>query len=515
MNVKTHEHGRFYTGLNGHPRFAGSASGVYLMDTIRNELTTSNHRVNGILEAFLSKFETTSGGSQDVHGDYRSLLQPIACSDIAEIRARFNIYFRHWHPLFPFLDGKAVHNRLENILQRAESSSAGFNLTFDSMDDVNGLVWMILLRVIRTIGGLGRPTKSGISTIERAGEAMSLAYLVLDANDASTIDDVVTVQALFALQLTMYARGWYRPAARLSAITIKIMLEAGLHRCPCRYPSTFQSDALRDLRKRIFFSVFVLDRILSADFGLPLLMRQTDIDVCLPGAVELHGNTPPSDGRKEVDAESPSSAGQKRKRSGQQTTNTPIDVYPSNPEGTYSETSPARTPQKAPAAKDRLLPARTMAKFAILVGRIVETFNRSRRWRTADPEDALRIRTELDDWWLELDRSSVDTHPSSDPLGPHIVLFQCLYHQQLIRINRHSLSLPATSIHHRHALQSTVIAAKAIATCLESGLTNDQQYFKWPGYADMLLDAALLFAYAATLSVGGGQSGYVVYTIVC
>lgn len=68
----------------------------------------------------------------------------------------------------------------------------------------------------------------------------------------------------------------------------EIAYEAGLHRCPNRFLQTFRSVEERDLRKRIFYSLYSLERLLSAEFGIPLTMNDTDIDTCLPGDFENH-----------------------------------------------------------------------------------------------------------------------------------------------------------------------------------------------------------------------------------
>jgi hypothetical protein len=131
------------------------------------------------------------------------------------------------------------------------------------------------------------------------------------------------------------------------------------------------------MRKRVFYSVYVLDRFISVEFGSPLLLAQIDIDICLPGAMEIHGTG--SDSR---------TISAKRKRAEDDPSSD--HIYPSNPaevEGENHTLSPLDQPPATPsfeAAQNRLFPAFSIVQFALLTGRLIETFNRSRRWRVAD-----------------------------------------------------------------------------------------------------------------------------------
>jgi hypothetical protein len=79
------------------------------------------------------------------------------------------------------------------------------------------------------------------------------------------------------------------------------------------------------------------------------------------------------------------------------------------------------------------------------------------------------------------------------------VLFKCLYDQQRIHINRHSLSLPVESVQHRNALQATLLASRAICSSLSSELTANPQAIRWPGYSDMLAESTLILMYGRKL----------------
>ncbi|KAI1010579.1 hypothetical protein LB503_004966 [Fusarium chuoi] len=61
---------------------------------------------------------------------------------------------------------------------------------------------------------------------------------------------------------------------------------AGLHRCPCRYGKLTADEC--DIRKRLFWCIYVFDRYLSQALGHPLGIQDSDVDVCPLGGPELH-----------------------------------------------------------------------------------------------------------------------------------------------------------------------------------------------------------------------------------
>lgn len=72
-------------------------------------------------------------------------------------------------------------------------------------------------------------------------------------------------------------------------ILVKMLFHSGLHRCSYRYPQLSNED--RELRKRIFWSAYALDRYLAQSLGIPVSLPDLDIDVCISGRKELHEPT--------------------------------------------------------------------------------------------------------------------------------------------------------------------------------------------------------------------------------
>jgi hypothetical protein len=63
--------------------------------------------------------------------------------------------------------------------------------------------------------------------------------------------------------------------------------QLGLHRCAGRF-SSFSTDD-QQLRQRLFWSLYAIDRFICQSMGLPLGIADDDVDVCFPTA-EMHAS---------------------------------------------------------------------------------------------------------------------------------------------------------------------------------------------------------------------------------
>lgn len=134
----------------------------------------------------------------------------------------------------------------------------------------------------------------------------------------------------------------------------------------------------------MFYSLYVLDRMLTAEFGIPIMLHDTDIDTCIPGGREKH-----SSDRKSPDHPA-------------RTPNTDLestDVGSERPakrprtEASVSENDPPSapalhraSPQIAATEHNRLLPVFSLVGIQKLGGRAMELFNKSIQHRLLDRE---------------------------------------------------------------------------------------------------------------------------------
>jgi hypothetical protein len=210
---------------------------VYLVDTVRSELSLPDRRDGGILEAFFSRTDELQAGSTSAAGGpYEPHI--LSASDFlleAELRARFSQYFALWHPLFPFLDGAHIKQGFEqalasakvhNILSGSSPSAAAYGKNvFEGMSVEHALVFTAILRSISTIGTRGgimpgeEPVR-GVPSFQSSSQVTLLGRLILDACEESRLSDALAVQGLLALLLTLYVSRKMRPASHLCATVI-------------------------------------------------------------------------------------------------------------------------------------------------------------------------------------------------------------------------------------------------------------------------------------------------------
>ncbi|WWD08208.1 hypothetical protein V865_006319 [Kwoniella europaea PYCC6329] len=546
METSTHERGRFYIGPNGFPRFAGSASGVYLADTVRSDLISKDHPTPdpGIEDAFIHR------NHDEPRSDETALYEIylLRSKDMLEeelLRTRLNRYFALWHPLFPFLDGAYLLQCFNNsvklaeihkMVQSSDPDSRDNGITYDQISAFEGLTpeqslaLTTIFLAIFTIGGLGLDetesnvnSASKIPTIHSTSQATMLGHLVVGACQNSRINDLFGIQALLAMELLFYVKRTYRPAMHLSGVITKLAYEAGLHRCPERYATTFTEATGRDLRKRVFYSLYVLDRLLSADFGIPLMLNDSDIDTCIPGGSEKHTLSevdPPKPKRSAPPPFEPAASppnpsiiltddhrvrGTKRKFPGEDTGEV---ISPDNAScmSTQSNTLPSVTYQPilevaAIQAKTRLLPAYSISIMARMIGQAMEQFNKSVSHRIIDGNEVLHLRSSLDAWWNDIGLDcEADTEKPKTPLDPRrqmSTLFTCLYHSQIVNLNRPALSLPPSQIQHDHALQAAIGSVRIICSTLSNSFFKNNDSLYWPGYVDMVFLGSLILVYGA------------------
>ena len=253
--------------------FVGSSSGVYF--------------IRSVYSAFRSHLNTTAPiQSPEVPGEDDHL--PSASPNISKQIWRGNevssqgystinfqklvdwsrSYFSNWHPAYPFLHAPGILAFFEK-LSKGRDARESAALNYD----------LIILRAIMSISLADRrqsrsdsedpyPTELVFQTYDDAINSVQHAF--------SQPVSMQSLQAVLSVQLFLVSMLRFNAASRLGGLIIRMALQMGLHRCPQRYPSF--SPAQRELRHRVFFSLYCIDRFICQSTGLPLSLRDDDID---------------------------------------------------------------------------------------------------------------------------------------------------------------------------------------------------------------------------------------------
>lgn len=94
-------------------------------------------------------------------------------------------------------------------------------------------------------------------------------------------------------------------------------------------------------------------------------------------------------------------------------------------------------------------------------------------------------------------RKLTDKEAGADSRHRYSTLFTCLYHQQIINLNRPALSLSPDQTQHAFALQSTIASVRTVLSLLTKDVGAGKICF-WPGYVDMVFFGCLILVYGAS-----------------
>ncbi|KAI3323811.1 fungal-specific transcription factor domain-containing protein [Xylariaceae sp. AK1471] len=140
--------------------------------------------------------------------------------------------------------------------------------------------WLAMFFTILAVGSLFSADSVSDRAL-KAGEFMEVSRSLMDpwANDF-VLDDVrglfLLALALYEMNLKSAAWKWLGKAIRC-AQDLDLHLEVGV-----------RSRVEADMRRRVWWAVYILDRTLSLDLGRPFMIDDTDCDVALPEPYDDH-----------------------------------------------------------------------------------------------------------------------------------------------------------------------------------------------------------------------------------
>ncbi|KAL4805591.1 fungal-specific transcription factor domain-containing protein [Aspergillus unguis] len=453
LTPKAHELGvmRKSSTDNGSASFLGSSSGIHFIRVVYNAFARRSAHLNRPQQK-----DTQVPGEDDQlhhqpHQRRPDLWLPHELDLNAPGIASFDTlaqwtrgYFENWHPIFPFISGPAFLVVLEHL------SRDGFsNLSVADGILVRSIISIALMDRRQTdSSGFQSPIPPALvfRTVHQAMESLYTLFC-----EPPTIP---ILQAAFGVQLFLASLLRLDAASRVGGVIIRTAYHLGLHRCPVRYSFSPEEIATR---RRLFWSVYCLERYLSQALGIPLGIQDDDIDVCYPGA-ETHGSV---------------------------------------------EEDP------------RLRLLAHLAKFARVRGRIIELRNKSITHREESIDATQALQGELTHWWNEvyddvypLDNDDTD-NTATVPIGPfHRILLTVLRHEAIISMNRPLLAAEASSPEYRTALQICIESSRSLLTALRQYLSTPSSTVPlvWPSFTWSVWMSCLILIYAAWESEFPAQS---------
>ncbi|RDW86238.1 CeGAL family transcription factor [Aspergillus mulundensis] len=444
LTPKAHELGvmrKFTDNGSESASFLGSSSGIHFIRVVYNAFARRSAHLKQPQQA--SKGAQVPGEDDQLHQQYPDLWLPHELNLQATAPlSRFDSlvqwtkgYFENWHPIFPFLSGPGFLVILENL------SRDGFS----NLSPADG----ILVRSIVSISLMDRRQTNAPSTQSPVPAALVFRSVRQAMESLFTLlcspPTIPILQAAFGVQLFLTSLLRLNAASRIGGIIIRTAFHLGLHRCPARYSFTSLEVATR---RRLFWSIYCLERYLSQALGIPLGIKDDDIDVCYPNA-EIHGS---------VDQD------------------------------------------------HRLRLLGHLSKFASLRGRIVELRNKSINHREDSVDATQALHGELTHWWNDvyddvypLEHDDTDNNLETPIAQFHRTLLIVLRQEAIISLNRPLLAAEASSPEYRTALQVCIESSRSLLTTLRQYLvdTPGSVPLVWPSFTWAVWMSCLILIYAA------------------
>ncbi|KAI9150834.1 putative transcriptional regulatory protein [Paramyrothecium foliicola] len=519
LSPRVQERGSLRTSGDGRSQFIGSSSGIYFVNTVRRAFADADVRLSSVLADDVNPSPEdciVDDEDEGIQAGPNATRRPGQASAVpsrhlspdpaaprygagspAELglppprdvaKELFMTYFQTWHRFFPFLHGPTVAKDIESLYANTDelpSDTAANQSTGDQRP--LPLARVIILQCLFNLASLHGDTElPSASRID--GPARVLPCLI----GLAAKGDIISIQALFAAQLLLVARMSLRTAVVVAGLLSRSIFLAGLHRCPVRYPELSAEDC--DIRKRLFWSVYVVDRFLSQALGHPLGIQDSDIDVCSLAGPELHHRPFPA-----------SEPAVQRGHSNQNS--------PSSPRRHSERQQPAL--QHFGSRHDRHLILASQVDYSRLLGRALELFHKSLHIRSINSDTVLSLRTDLNAWWnsLPCELQDFSVPPENSTLHENrgqpwsAPAFFILLNKQLrLLIHRPWLSLEPSSAEFQSALQTCIELSRDIILTMKKLRSAGYALF-WPGHLSAVWMAGIIIAFACQLHLHPAEKG--------
>jgi hypothetical protein len=173
-----------------------------------------------------------------------------------------NIFFQEWAPLYPVVHRPTILKAYEQYLNNTETLQRNPHV-------------MAQLNLIFGIAALSSTSRTNQDpTFFEENWSATL--------DSSSETSVSSLQCFVLAQVYCITKGDYRTLLRYRALGVDICHQLGMHENPESSDNPLEDET----RKKVFWSQYVLDRFCSALTGLPVLLREEDIETEYPVDVD-------------------------------------------------------------------------------------------------------------------------------------------------------------------------------------------------------------------------------------
>lgn len=268
----------------GSSSFVGSGSGIYFVRTVQSAFTRNYRQESEAMDDALVPGEDDRLQTGNPSGCIWYPNEVIQLTDMHpshamtfdDLTSWSGQYWDNWHPPFPFLHAPSILGVLERVsLEGIQSLSIVESITVRSVLSIS----VADRRQMPPNCGKLVPSNLVFNTVDDAISCLTPILL-----QPSTL---ASLQALVAIQLFLVSMLRLNAASRVGGLITRIAFQLGLHRCPSRFKQFSTGDS--DMRRRLFWAIYSIERYLSQSLGLPLDIKDDDVDVCYSDK-ELHAD---------------------------------------------------------------------------------------------------------------------------------------------------------------------------------------------------------------------------------
>jgi hypothetical protein len=436
------------------PSFVGSSSGIHFVRSVYHALATKSR----VQLAPQTPDQSVVPGEEDqlkeaVPYSSKPLWSFEDTNDSGLLDLNFEdlqlwseSYFENWHTAYPFISAPAILEYLEQHVRPATLPDLCRNRS--PLFTIIRSIMSISLADRRQSGySCGNPVPACLvfTSFREAMESVQDMLFLPSSVDA--------LQAVVSVQLFLVSMLRLNGASRLGGMIVRMAFQLGLHRCPTRYADFDTEQA--ELRRRLFWSLTCIDRYLCQSLGLPLTIRDDDVDVCY------------------------------------------FDEEKHAPDGRLRATM-----------DDRLRTLDFLARHASIKGQIMELRNKSIHQRTTNRDLATLVGARIDkfgnDLHYAMDGAEHDNSASLHKLHETVLLVS--QHELIISLNRPLLALEKDTSDYISALQTCIRASRAIvwvlhqylcAQVLQQASEPPMAPLLWPSLTWCVWQASFIILHAA------------------
>ncbi|KAI5200541.1 hypothetical protein E4T39_05690 [Aureobasidium subglaciale] len=403
------------------PSFVGSSSGIHFVRSVYQALTKSRVQVspqtpdqNMVPGEEDQLDEATPYSSKRLWSstEVNESMDENASFDFEDLQMWSESYFEHWHTAYPFIHAPTILECLER------------DISSNTLTDL-GKQHSPRFTIVRSVMSIsladrkqsGHPSERAIpadlvfTSFKEATESVQDMLFIPSSIEA--------LQAVLSVQLFLVSMLRLNGASKLGGMIVRMAFQLGLHRCPSRYGGFDAEQA--EIRRRLFWTIYCIDRHLCQSLGLPLTIRDDDVDVCY-----------------------------------------------------FDEEKHAPHHQRRIVMDDRLRVLNLLTKHASIKGQIMELRNKSIHQRSASQDLATSIAAHIEKWANDLQFTiEAAKYDEADEFNKlHEIVLSVLQDESIISLNRPLLALEKHAPEYMAALQICIRASRSIISRLKNYLAS-------------------------------------------